>query len=107
MGFEFERSIETDYFRTTVKAGYAVSSNMEFLLSVPYLAELDQDITDFEDVSVGLTPDDVATIHNRGGTILGSSRGHGERSGEIVDTLEKMNMKILFTIGGDGTQQGA
>jgi 6-phosphofructokinase 1 len=64
-------------------------------------------LADCDREPVELAPDDVTTIHNRGGTILGSSRGYGERSGEIVDTLEKMNINILFTIGGDGTQQGA
>jgi hypothetical protein len=54
MGLEFERSIETDYYRTTVKAGYSVTSNMEILVSVPYLVELDQDITGFEDYSIGI-----------------------------------------------------
>ena len=64
-------------------------------------------LADFDRKPVKLAPDDVAAIHNRGGTILGSSRGYGRRSGEIVDTLEKMNINLLFAIGGDGTQQGA
>ena len=54
-----------------------------------------------------LTPEIVSKIHHRGGTILGSSRGFGENANEIVDTLERMNINILFTIGGDGTQRGA
>lgn len=54
-----------------------------------------------------LTPEKVMDIHNKGGTILGSSRGHGERVEEIVDSIEKLNLNILFTIGGDGTQKGA
>ena len=45
-------------------------------------------------------------IHKIGGTILGSSRGPQEVS-EMVDTLERMNIGILFTIGGDGTLKGA
>jgi len=49
----------------------------------------------------------VNDIHNRGGTILGSSRGNGDRAGEIVDTLERRGIHILFTLGGDGTQRGA
>ena len=56
---------------------------------------------------VSLTPDVVDEIQEKGGTILGSARGGGERTGEIVDTLERMNVNILFTIGGDGTQKGA
>jgi 6-phosphofructokinase 1 len=54
-----------------------------------------------------LTPEVVAEIHQKGGTILGSSRGHGERTAELVDSLERMNINVLFTIGGDGTQRGA
>ena len=53
-----------------------------------------------------LTPDEVQNIHQHGGTILGSSRGPQDVS-EMVDTLERMNVNILFTIGGDGTLRGA
>lgn len=55
---------------------------------------------------IHLTPDLVDDIHNLGGTILGSSRG-GCIVDQIVDALERMNINILFTIGGDGTQRGA
>jgi 6-phosphofructokinase 1 len=55
---------------------------------------------------VELTPEAVVTIDEIGGTLLGSSRGNQDIS-EMVDTLEKMNISILFTIGGDGTQRGA
>ncbi|HEX2957240.1 MAG TPA: ATP-dependent 6-phosphofructokinase [Chitinispirillaceae bacterium] len=57
--------------------------------------------------SIELTPDIVEDIHRRGGTILGSSRGNGEKTAEIVDTLIKNEISVLFTIGGDGTQKGA
>ncbi len=53
-----------------------------------------------------LTPERVQDIHQQGGTILGSSRGSQDFS-EMVDTLERMNVGILFTIGGDGTLRGA
>jgi 6-phosphofructokinase 1 len=53
-----------------------------------------------------LNPDEVNDIHQRGGTILGSSRGPQEVS-EMADTLEQMNIGLLFTIGGDGTLRGA
>ena len=55
---------------------------------------------------VELTPAVVERIHEQGGTILGSSRGNQD-VGEMVDTLEQMNIGILFTIGGDGTLAGA
>lgn len=53
-----------------------------------------------------LTPQLVNRIHEIGGTILGSSRGPQDIA-EMVDTLERMNISILFTIGGDGTLHGA
>lgn len=53
-----------------------------------------------------LTPDVVETIHQDGGTILGSSRGNQEVA-EMVGTLERLGVGILFAIGGDGTLRGA
>ncbi len=53
-----------------------------------------------------LTPQEVEDIYMYGGTILGSSRGNQDVS-EIVDCLERLNINILFTIGGDGTLRGA
>ena len=49
-----------------------------------------------------LNPDEVDTIHAQGGTILGSSRGQ-QPTEEIVDTLVRMNINVLFCIGGDGS----
>ena len=49
-----------------------------------------------------LNPDVVDTIHAQGGTILGSSRGQ-QPTEEIVDTLERMNINVLFCVGGDGS----
>jgi 6-phosphofructokinase 1 len=49
-----------------------------------------------------LRPESVAHIHERGGTILGSSRGPQDVE-SIVDALERMNVGLLFAIGGDGT----
>lgn len=49
-----------------------------------------------------LRPDVVSEINELGGTILSSSRGPQEIS-EIVDALERMNIGILFLIGGDGS----
>jgi len=54
-----------------------------------------------------LDPDVVDDIHKIGGTVLGSSRGGGDRTEDIVDSIERLNLNILFTIGGDGTQKGA
>ena len=57
-------------------------------------------------VPIELNPKVVQNIHQEGGTILGSSRGPQEVP-EMVDTLEQMNVGMLFTIGGDGTLRGA
>ncbi len=53
-----------------------------------------------------LTPDSVDAIQNLGGTILGTSRGHQEPA-DMVATLQKHNVRMLFVIGGDGTFAGA
>jgi 6-phosphofructokinase 1 len=53
-----------------------------------------------------LTPENVEPIHEFGGTILGTSRGP-QSVEHIVDTLERMNVNILFMIGGDGTMRAA
>ncbi len=55
---------------------------------------------------IDLAPDNVSDIQDMGGSILGSSRGP-QPIDEIVDTLERMNISILFTIGGDGTLKAA
>jgi 6-phosphofructokinase 1 len=48
----------------------------------------------------------VDQIHQQGGTLLGSSRGE-QHLGEMVETLVRDGVGILFTIGGDGTLRGA
>ncbi|MBC16070.1 MAG: diphosphate--fructose-6-phosphate 1-phosphotransferase [Desulfovibrio sp.] len=55
---------------------------------------------------IELTPDYVSRIHEFGGTILGSSRGPQDPE-DIVDALERMNVSVLFMIGGDGTMRAA
>jgi 6-phosphofructokinase 1 len=55
---------------------------------------------------IELTPTRVNDIHEKGGSILSSSRGEQD-CGEIVDCLERMNVSLLFAIGGDGTLRGA
>jgi 6-phosphofructokinase 1 len=53
-----------------------------------------------------LNPQNVNYIRGIGGSLLGSSRGPQDIS-EMVDTLEHMNVQMLFAIGGDGTLKGA
>ncbi len=55
---------------------------------------------------IELTAPMVNYIHLTGGTFLGSSRGNQDVE-KMVDTLEIMNINILFCIGGDGTLKGA
>jgi 6-phosphofructokinase 1 len=55
---------------------------------------------------VELTPQSVADIHEKGGTILGSSRGK-QPTDLIVDFLAEQKFTILLCTGGDGTLRGA
>ncbi|MFA5819483.1 MAG: ATP-dependent 6-phosphofructokinase [Bacteroidales bacterium] len=55
---------------------------------------------------VELTASMVSYIHLTGGTFLGSSRGNQDVE-KMVDTIEIMNINVLFCIGGDGTLRGA
>ncbi|GAB1223135.1 hypothetical protein ENUP19_0132G0002 [Entamoeba nuttalli] len=53
-----------------------------------------------------LTPEIVSDIHQKGGSILGTSRG--AQSPEVMaQFLIDNNFNILFTLGGDGTLSGA
>ncbi len=53
-----------------------------------------------------LKPSSVTNILDMGGSIIGSSRGPQDID-EIIDCLERMNIGILFMIGGDGTLKAA
>ena len=64
-------------------------------------------LSEFSYSCLDLDPTLVEEIHRDGGTILGSSRGYGDRTKDIVDALERMNVNMLFVIGGDGAQKGA
>jgi 6-phosphofructokinase 1 len=55
---------------------------------------------------IELTTRRVRQIHEVGGTVLGSSRGP-QPVDAMVDTLERLGIRLLFTIGGDGTLRGA
>jgi len=54
---------------------------------------------------IDLTRATVAPLAGRAGTFLGSSRGPQAVS-DIVDSLEKYGVRVLFVIGGDGTLRG-
>jgi 6-phosphofructokinase 1 len=53
-----------------------------------------------------LTPDTVKDIHEKGGSMLSSSRG-AQSSSDVVDFLQRKGISLLFAIGGDGTLRGA
>ncbi len=57
--------------------------------------------------TIDLNPDNVDNIHKIGGTFLGTSRGGGDRVVDIVDSIERMSINMMFIIGGDGTQRGS
>lgn len=63
-------------------------------------------IAEYNHPVVELTPTLVSNLHYSGGSFLGSSRGNQDIS-RIVDTLDIMNINIMFCIGGDGTLRGA
>jgi 6-phosphofructokinase 1 len=63
-------------------------------------------IPEYEHSPMLLTPEIVDDIHEQGGTILGSSRGQ-QSTEKIVDTLLRMNINMVFCVGGDGTLRAA
>lgn len=80
--------------------GYGVRNIYGFKFGLQgFISKYGHDIMD-------LKPEVVVNIHERGGSILGSSRGP-QSVEEIVDSLERMNIGILFMIGGDGTLMAA
>ncbi len=48
----------------------------------------------------------VDHIHERGGTLLGTSRGPQDPTA-MVDFMVAQSIDVLFCVGGDGTQRGA
>jgi 6-phosphofructokinase 1 len=55
---------------------------------------------------VPLTYELIRTIHNEGGSVLGTSRG-AEDVAVMADYVQSLGIDILFCIGGDGTLRGA
>lgn len=78
--------------------------NVPAILGIRY--GLEGFIPRFRHPLMELTPGKVSNIHMFGGTVLGSSRGP-QSPEEIVDMLERMNISVLFVIGGDGTMKAA
>ncbi len=63
-------------------------------------------IPEYGHEALELKPSSVTNILDLGGTILGSSRGPQDIE-QVVDCLDRMNIGILFMIGGDGTLKAA
>jgi 6-phosphofructokinase 1 len=63
-------------------------------------------IPSFGHETLELKPSSVTNILDLGGSILGSSRGPQDIE-EVLDCLDRMNIGILFMIGGDGTLKAA
>lgn len=82
------------YYRYGVRNIYGIQYGLQ-----GFIPEYGHDVID-------MNPGNVVNIHERGGTILGSSRGPQDIE-KVVDCLERMNIGILFMIGGDGTQMAA
>ncbi|MBQ9537393.1 MAG: ATP-dependent 6-phosphofructokinase [Desulfovibrionaceae bacterium] len=92
-----------DVIRAIVMEAYH-AYHVPSVIGIPY--GLEGFIHTFSHKFVELTPETVSDIHLFGGTILGSSRGPQD-SEDIVDTLERCNVNVLFVIGGDGTMKAA
>ena len=86
--------VETLYFDYGVRHIFGIRYGYEGL------------IPEFKHEPMTLNPDVVDKIHEEGGTVLGSSRGPQD-VGRMCDTLERLNVNMLFCIGGDGTLRGA
>ncbi len=63
-------------------------------------------VPEFRHNIMELTPRSVASIHEFGGSILGSSRGP-QSADVIVDALDRLNIDVLFLIGGVGGMRAA
>ncbi len=85
------RSIVLELFHIyNVKTIYGIKHGLQ-----GFIPEFEHDVMD-------LNPVTIAGIQNTGGSMLGSSRGTQD-IGNIVDCLERLNIGILFMVGGDGT----
>lgn len=80
--------------------GYKVSSVLGVRYGLSgFIPKNDPDV-------VELTPSYVADIHEFGGTVLGTSRGPQDPQ-DVVDALERLNVGVLFMLGGVGTMRAA
>ncbi|HPJ92531.1 MAG TPA: ATP-dependent 6-phosphofructokinase [Deltaproteobacteria bacterium] len=92
-----------DVIRSLVLELYHIYG-VENIYGIPY--GLQGFIPEYKHSFIELTSSFVENIHWLGGTILGSSRGAQDIS-SIVDAIERVNMNVVFFIGGDGTLKAA
>ncbi len=85
---------------TTLKKTYGVP----LVYGIPYgFAGLNPDCGY---APIVLDENNVDDIHEQGGTILGSSRG-AQDTDIMLETLVRLDINILFCVGGDGTLRSA
>lgn len=82
------------YYHYGVRSIYGIRFGLQ-----GFIPEYGHDVLD-------LSPSTVGPILGRGGSILGSSRG-AQDIDAVVDCMERMNIGLLFMIGGDGTLRAA
>ncbi|MBW2218265.1 MAG: ATP-dependent 6-phosphofructokinase, partial [Deltaproteobacteria bacterium] len=82
------------YYRYGVRNIYGINYGLQ-----GFIPKYGHDVID-------LTPTHVERILDMGGSVLGSSRGPQDIA-EVADSLERMNIGILFMVGGDGTLMAA
>jgi 6-phosphofructokinase 1 len=90
-----------DVIRSTVRClhhNYGVAEILGFRYGYEGVAGLHEPLR--------LGPADVESIHELGGSILGTSRGPQEPK-RMVDELVRRGISMLFVVGGDGTLRGA
>ncbi len=83
----------------TAKLNYGVKTTLGFRYGYRGL------VPEYGHEPIDLTLDVVEGIHEKGGSILASSRGE-QCVKTMVDRLQALGISILFVIGGDGTQRG-
>lgn len=53
-----------------------------------------------------LSHEGLVDLHTHGGTMLGTARGRVDAD-VMIDTMREMGIRMLFVVGGDGSQKGA
>ena len=59
-----------------------------------------------ESAPLPLTPESVRNIHTKGGTVLGTGRGHFDPD-VILDFVKANRVNMVFVLGGDGSHRAA